>query len=228
MASHGFDTWVLEVRGAGLSKIENRSSSTQASETDNGAVHEKERSLVNDSLLSKDNTKQTDGLSETDSRVLNDIIEKSKSFIERQSRFPSSPLLDRLRNLIDYIQLSERYAEVQTRLLELLNERKNSAVAKQIIELSNRLLKLLDDGQKALTPQLSDLQDRLVNTQQITDLQDRLISTIDDFQKLMDLIVTYTWDFDDFLEVDLPAVVSPLWFPFIPKFVAITIIRYSA
>ena len=221
MASHGFDTWVLEARGAGLSKICNKLSSSQSSETDSGLI----QSLPEDSVLSTPNAEQTDGSPGTekgkslpkaeqtdgspgtDSKVLNDIIEKSKSFVDGQSQLPSSPLRNRVTNLIEYMQLSERFAKLQERLLQLLGERKDSGVAKQVIDLSNRLLKLLDDGQRALTPPLSDLQDRLINTQQITDLQDRLISTIDDFQKLLDLIVTQNWDFDDFLEEDLPAVV---------------------
>jgi hypothetical protein len=38
-------------------------------------------------------------------------------------------------------------------------------------------------------------------------LQERLSSTIEDFQKQLDLIVKYDWDFDNYLEEDVPAAV---------------------
>ncbi|MBA0601495.1 hypothetical protein Gorai_004670, partial [Gossypium raimondii] len=36
-------------------------------------------------------------------------------------------------------------------------------------------------------------------------MQERLSSTIEDFQKQLDLIVKYDWDFDHYLEEDVPA-----------------------
>lgn len=42
---------------------------------------------------------------------------------------------------------------------------------------------------------------------QFFDLQERLSTSLDDFQKQLDLIVKNDWDFDHYLEEDVPAVV---------------------
>ncbi|MCI17330.1 alpha/beta fold hydrolase, partial [Trifolium medium] len=39
------------------------------------------------------------------------------------------------------------------------------------------------------------------------DLQARFTSTLEDFQKQLDLMVKYNWDFDHYLEEDVPAAV---------------------
>lgn len=39
-------------------------------------------------------------------------------------------------------------------------------------------------------------------------LQERLTTTISDFQETLDLIAKYDWDFDSYLEEDVPAAVS--------------------
>lgn len=38
-------------------------------------------------------------------------------------------------------------------------------------------------------------------------MQDRIIATIDDFQTQVDVIAKYDWDFDHYLEEDVPAAV---------------------
>lgn len=217
MAEQGFDTWILEVRGAGLSKIEGQLPSSQITKANNGAMNDNEGSLIKESVKSESDVnemvEQTVGSPWSDSKVatslsnvFTQIIEKSKSFLDQgQSLLMSAPLLDRISDLLEDFQLSEHYDEFRERLIHILNERQNSAVTKQIVALSNRLLKLLEDGQRAVSPPLSDLQDRLISARQIADLQDRLIATIDDFQKLLDLVVTYDWDFDHYLEEDVPA-----------------------
>lgn len=43
-------------------------------------------------------------------------------------------------------------------------------------------------------------------------LQERLTTTISDFQETLDLIAKYDWDFDSYLEEDVPAAVSPCQF----------------
>lgn len=78
--------------------------------------------------------------------------------------------------------------------MSLIQSRQNSGLGNQIRELTQRLVNLLDDGQKSVSPQLIDLQERLA-------------STIEDFQKQLDLIVKYDWDFDNYLEEDVPAAV---------------------
>lgn len=42
---------------------------------------------------------------------------------------------------------------------------------------------------------------------QFFDFQDKLSSSLEDFQKHLDLIVKNDWDFDHYLEEDVPAVV---------------------
>ncbi|XP_010906984.1 uncharacterized protein [Elaeis guineensis] len=74
----------------------------------------------------------------------------------------------------------------------LLEARQNSSVAGQIRDLSQRLINIIEEGQRSVSPQLFDL-------------QERLSATIEDFQKQLDLIVTYDWDFDHYLEEDVPA-----------------------
>lgn len=221
MAEQGFDTWILEVRGAGLSKIGGQPMSSQIGKAANGALHDNERSITKERIESddSDNTEtmeQMNGSLWSDSKVASSlssvftqITEKSRIFLdEGQSLLMSAPLLDKISGLLDNFQLSDRYEEFRKRLKHFLEERQNSVVTKQIVALSNRLLQLLEDGQQAVSPQLSNLQDRLLSAAQIADLQERLMTTIDDFQKLLDLVVAYDWDFDNYLEEDVPAVMD--------------------
>jgi len=54
---------------------------------------------------------------------------------------------------------------------------------------------MLEDGQRSI-PSL------------IFYLREWLISTMDTFQKVVDLIVKYDWDFDNYLEEDIPVVME--------------------
>eukprot|EP00250_Pteridium_aquilinum_P022254 c25334_g2_i1 orf=260-2143(-) len=215
MAEQGFDTWILEVRGAGLSKIEGQPTSSQLAKAANGALRNIKGGGIMEPVESE-TVEEMDGSLWSDSKVASSlsnvfaqITAKSRSFLdEGQSLLMSAPLLDKISGLLENFQLSDRYEEFRDRLKHFLEERQSSAVTKQIVALSNRLLKLLEDGQQAVSPQLSDLQDRLLSAAQIADLQERLITTIDDFQKLLDLVVTYDWDFDHYLEEDVPAVMD--------------------
>ncbi|MCO5601365.1 hypothetical protein L7F22_055485 [Adiantum nelumboides] len=220
LAEQGFDTWILEVRGAGLSKIEGQPTSSEIGKAVNGSLSGNVKSMVNDMGKSQgsdavENAEQQASVRDdfkvatSPFTVFTQIIEKSKRFVdEGQSLLMSASLLDKISNLLDNFQLADRYEEFRERLNKFLEERQNSTVTKQFVNLSNKLLKLLEDSQQAVSPQLSDLQDRLLNASQIADLQERLISTIDDFQKLLDLVVTYDWDFDQYLEEDIPVVMD--------------------
>jgi len=42
---------------------------------------------------------------------------------------------------------------------------------------------------------------------QILELQDRFSSTLEEWQKQLQLIIKYDWDFDHYLEEDVPAAV---------------------
>lgn len=70
----------------------------------------------------------------------------------------------------------------------------NSAIASQIRVLSQGLANIIEEGQLSVPTQLLDL-------------QGRFSTTLDEFQKQLDLIVKYDWDFDSYLEEDLPAAV---------------------
>ena len=103
-------------------------------------------------------------------------------------------LFDQISKLIEDSQLSERFNEVRGNLSRLLETRQNSGITSQIRDLSQRLVNIIEEGQRSVSPQLFDL-------------QERFSSTIEDFQKQLDLIVKYDWDFDQYLEEDVPAAV---------------------
>lgn len=219
MCSQGFDTWIVEVRGAGLSIRDSGPKSQPPSKAlisefvtvidgnANGVpLLEKQSVVMTDSgseseisVVSRDSkgelafdepqlvTKLTDAflrLAETLSGYLND----------GQLMVVSSKFLDRISELLGDARLSDRFNEIKGSISGLLKTRETSAIAAQIRELSQRLVNIIDDGQRSVSPQLFDL-------------QERLSATIEDFQKQLDLIVTYNWDFDNYLEEDIPAAV---------------------
>lgn len=46
---------------------------------------------------------------------------------------------------------------------------------------------------------------------QILELPDRFTTTLEEFQKQIELIVKYDWDFDHYLEEDVPAAVRQMF-----------------
>lgn len=220
MAEQGFDTWILEVRGAGLSKIQGQATSSQIGQGINEALHNNDGGMIKNHTKSNgekaETMEQMDGsllgdlkVASSLSNALNQIAERSKSLLDGgQSLLMSAPLLDKISGLLDSFQLSDRYEEFRERLKLFLEEGQSSVVTKQLVASSERLLQLLEDGQQAVSPQLSDLQDRLLSAVQIAELQERLMTTIDDFQKMLDVVGAYDWDFDAYLEDDVPAVMN--------------------
>ncbi|CAI0451312.1 unnamed protein product [Linum tenue] len=138
MSGQGYDTWILEVRGAGLS------------------VRESDAKNIGESAY-----------------AASEHMESAAKGVTKDT------------------QLSERLNELREKLLSLLETRENSGVASQIRDLSQTLVNIVEEGQKSVSPQLFDLHDRLT-------------STVVDFQKQLDLIVKYDWDFDHYLEEDVP------------------------
>lgn len=231
MSGQGFDTWILEVRGAGLSvrgsnpkeveqcaravseQMEAVATSTNneafAKSATNGvctaerqlagvpsALSESEISPVKEEDLTAlatawDESKLVAKLTET----FMSLSERLSGFLsEGQSKIMSAKLFDQMSKLLEDSQLSERFNEVRAKLSSLMETRQNSAIASQIRDLSQRLVNIIEEGQRSVSPQLFDM-------------QERLFSTIDDFQKQLDLIVQYNWDFDHYLEEDVPAAV---------------------
>ncbi|CAA7049403.1 unnamed protein product [Microthlaspi erraticum] len=218
MSAQGFETWILEVRGAGLStrvsdlkdvqdsahklshEIEStaRAAATGASSADQeratdavGSAPASDVSVVGEAS-SWDESKLVARLTATFMR----LSERLSGFLsEGQSVFMSAKLFDKIAMLLQDSQLFERFSEIRSKLLSLIESRQNSGLGNQIRELTQRLVDLLDDGQKSVSPQLIDLQERLT-------------STIEDFQKQLDLIIQYDWDFDNYLEEDVPAAIE--------------------
>lgn len=215
MSGQGFETWILEVRGAGLStrvsdlkdvedsahELSHQIQSTakaaakeaQVTEIADTAPPASDVSVVGEasSASAWDESKIVARLTATFMR----LSERLSGFLsEGQSVFMSAKLFDKIAMLLEDSRLYERFNEIRSKLLSLIESRQNSGLGNQIRELTQRLVNLLDDGQKSVSPQLIDLQERLT-------------STIEDFQKQLDLIVKYDWDFDNYLEEDVPAAV---------------------
>ncbi|KAK7815094.1 hypothetical protein CFP56_002025 [Quercus suber] len=232
MSGQGFDTWILEVRGAGLSvqgsktkeikqSANERSGQMEAAskrvtngafpvepqstnstiafaESETFAVKEKE----SESMVVKgdttgmatvwDESRLVMKLTETFMR----LSERLSGFLsEGQSKIMSAKLFDQISRLLVDSQLSGRFNDIRDKLLGLLEARQNSSIASQIRDLSQRIVNIIDEGQISVSPPLFDLQERFV-------------STIEDFQKQLDLIVKYDWDFDHYLEEDVPAAIE--------------------
>ncbi|XP_050279551.1 uncharacterized protein LOC126720770 isoform X4 [Quercus robur] len=211
MSGQGFDTWILEVRGAGLSvqgsntkeikqSANERSRQMEAAskKSETFAVKEKE----SESMAVKgdttgmatvwDESRLVMKLTETFMR----LSERLSGFLsEGQSKIMSAKLFDQISRLLVDSQLSGRFNDIRDKLLGLLETRQNSSIASQIRDLSQRIVNIIDEGQISVSPPLFDLQERFV-------------STIEDFQKQLDLIVKYDWDFDHYLEEDVPAAIE--------------------
>lgn len=228
MSGQGFDTWILEVRGAGLSvyesntkeiehsahekseQIEAASESGLASEPNATSVLDvcgSQSSIVNGQEATEvsvpepgtkalatvwDESTLVTRLTETFMR----LSERLSGFLsEGQSKFMSAKFFDQVSKLLIDSQLSEQFNEIRDRFLGLLDTSQNSGVfTGQIKDLSEGLVNVIEEGQRSVSPPLFDLQERFA-------------STIEDFQKQLDLIVQYDWDFDHYLEEDVPCAV---------------------
>ncbi|PRQ40283.1 putative serine aminopeptidase, S33, alpha/Beta hydrolase [Rosa chinensis] len=261
MSGQGFETWVLEVRGAGLSLHEANRKQIQESAhakseqmesvskgATNGAFSAEKQSNSFSGALAKSEPMEAVSQSATDGAIstekqsnsfpgasafetpvhkINDQISAAKGDLtsiptvggesksvtsltetftqmserlsgflgEGQSSIISANLLDQISKLFADSTLSERFNDISNKLSSLLETRQNSAFASQIRDLSQRLVNIIEEGQRSVSPSLFDL-------------QERLSSTLEDFQKQLDLIVKYDWDFDHYLEEDIPAVME--------------------
>lgn len=228
MSGQGFETWILEVRGAGLSvqgldskdieqsahamsekmedMLENATNGSISSkkELDNisgdvsnsasEGVETENVAVIGD--LSRfatawDESKLVASLSETFTR----LSERVSGFLgESQAKVMSARLLDQISKLLVDSQLYEQFNEVRGKLATLLETRQTSGITSQITDLSEKIVDIIEAGQLSVSPPLFDLQARFT-------------STIEDFQKQLDLMVKYNWDFDHYLEEDVPAAV---------------------
>ncbi|XP_062110030.1 uncharacterized protein LOC133821881 [Humulus lupulus] len=225
MSGQGFDTWILEVRGAGLSL---RGSNTNIKEIEQSAQAISEQmeaaaeGVTNEALSSEQQSNNVLSALTSDNSIVRGeksdadmkgiatmwdesilvtrltdtfmrLSERLSGFLsESQSKLMSAKLLDQISKLLLDSQLSERFNEIRDSFLNLFERRQNSGVAGQIKDLSQKVVTIVEEGQRSVSPQLFDLQERFA-------------STIEDFQNQLDLMVKYDWDFDHYLEEDVPA-----------------------
>ncbi|KAG5586521.1 hypothetical protein H5410_046955 [Solanum commersonii] len=216
MCNQGFDTWILEVRGTGLSMREpdpkniEKSAHTASNEMEN----------ANDRGLSAaQQSTKVQGASEKDhaalvheeptvvstiwneSRLVTKLTETFICLSQRVSGFVSGhwskivfPKL--VRRILKRLEDSFPYKwvnRIRKKLLSLLEMKENSAVVdSQVGALSKKLVNIFEEGQRSVSSPLFDLQQRLT-------------TTVGDFQEQLDLILKYDWDFDTYLEEDVPA-----------------------
>ena len=231
MSGQGFDTWILEVRGAGLSvQASNTKEIKQSANERSGQMEAASKSVTNSTFpVEPQSTNSTIAFAESETFAVKEkesesmavkgdttgmatvwdesrlvmkltetfmlLSERLSGFLsEGQSKIMSAKLFDQISRLLVDSQLSGRFNDIRDKLLGLLETRQNSSIASQIRDLSQRIVNIIDEGQISVSPPLFDLQERFV-------------STIEDFQKQLDLIVKYDWDFDHYLEEDVPAAV---------------------
>nr|POE92054.1 hypothetical protein CFP56_27703 [Quercus suber] len=232
MSGQGFDTWILEVRGAGLSVQGSKTKEIKQSANErSGQMEAASKRVTNGAFpVEPQSTNSTIAFAESEtfavkekeseSRVVKGdttgmatvwdesrlvmkltetfmrLSERLSGFLsEGQSKIMSAKLFDQISRLLVDSQLSGRFNDIRDKLLGLLETRQNSSIASQIRDLSQRIVNIIDEGQISVSPPLFDLQERFV-------------STIEDFQKQLDLIVKYDWDFDHYLEEDVPAAIE--------------------
>lgn len=218
MCEQGFDTWILEVRGAGLSmhgshpKDIEQSAHAISNQMEAVAVSGAE-TVISASQSSSNNTKESPIPLESEipvelptvweesilvtklTETLINLSDRVSGFLsEGQSRLISAKLFDQFSKLIGDSFLAERFNEIKKNILGLLELKQTSSVASQIQDLSQKLINIIEEGQRSISPPLFDLQERLT-------------TTMEDFQKQLDMIVKYDWDFDHYLEEDVPAAV---------------------
>ncbi|KAI3763813.1 hypothetical protein L2E82_13810 [Cichorium intybus] len=213
MCEQGFDTWILEVRGAGLSihgshpKDIEQSAHTISNQMEAAAVSGAE------SVLSASQSSPSTGITPTESPIpvelptvweesvlvtkltetLITLSDRVSGFLsEGQSRLISAKLFDQFSKLVGDSFLADRFNEIKKNILGLLELKQNSTITSQIRDLSQKLINIIEEGQRSVSPPLFDLQERLT-------------TTMEDFQKQLDMIVKYDWDFDHYLEEDVPA-----------------------
>ncbi|XP_023746316.1 uncharacterized protein LOC111894474 isoform X1 [Lactuca sativa] len=216
MCEQGFDTWILEVRGAGLSmhgshpKDIEQSAHAISNQMEAVAVSGAE-TVISASQSSSNNTKESPIPLESEipvelptvweesilvtklTETLINLSDRVSGFLsEGQSRLISAKLFDQFSKLIGDSFLAERFNEIKKNILGLLELKQTSSVASQIQDLSQKLINIIEEGQRSISPPLFDLQERLT-------------TTMEDFQKQLDMIVKYDWDFDHYLEEDVPA-----------------------
>lgn len=229
MANQGFDTWIVEVRGAGLStrgeesmavedtmnsdltykmiqSVEQHGADGRSSKPSPDNIDSKLQSsdtaLVKSEELDTSMTWDESQLVLKLTDALTGLTQRLSGFLnEGQLRAMLAKFTDQIYQILEDAHLSYRFNEIREKIAGLLESGQSSAVLVQIKDLSQRIVSIVEERQKTVSPQFLSL-------------PDRLYTTIEDFQKQLDLIVKYNWDFDNYLEEDVPAAVRR-HFPFL-------------
>ncbi|XP_044976732.1 uncharacterized protein LOC123444162 isoform X5 [Hordeum vulgare subsp. vulgare] len=229
MSMQGFDTWIVELRGAGLSTrgSELAAASTKSDTSSNSGVDKILTQKVNVVPPAKDMSTNEPQSSEvpvlTDTNVVetntseepqlvtklaNALAQLSVTFSgyvkDSQLRNITDSFFDRVTELVPDASLTSSLEEVADKFLGLMELPQTSAIYDQISQLSQRLVKILGEGQQNVSPRLFGW-------------QERLSTTIEDLQKQLELIVSYDWDFDHYLEEDVPAAIDYIKQQSVPK-----------
>ncbi|XP_047181260.1 uncharacterized protein LOC124847746 [Vigna umbellata] len=244
MSGQGFETWILEVRGAGLSlqgsnskdieqsanaMSEKMEAASEIATGTNGAMaSNKELNNISCTVSEPQIPPVLNGVETENVAIKGDLTrlatvwdesklvarltetlmflsERVSGFLsESQSRVMFSKFLDQISKLLVDSPLYEQFNEVRGKLSTLFETKQNSGITSQITDLSQRLVNIIEEGQLSVSPPLYDLQARFT-------------STIEDFQKQLDLIVKYDWDFDNYLEEDVPAAIEYIVKQSMPK-----------
>ncbi|KAK8561541.1 hypothetical protein V6N13_149288 [Hibiscus sabdariffa] len=180
MSGQGFETWILEVRGAGLSV---QGSNFKEIKENADAVSEQMEAVAKSVTNGVSPMQQPNDVSGSFSDSDSEFCFLGEEPIGVTTAWDESKLVSKLTDIL--MRLSER-------LSGFLSDGQSRLISAKLFD---QISKLLEDSQ---------LSERF---EEFIDMQERLSSTIEDFQKQLDLIVKYDWDFDHYLEEDVPAAV---------------------
>ncbi|PON38936.1 alpha/beta hydrolase family protein [Parasponia andersonii] len=186
MSGHGFDTWVLEVRGAGLSTL-------------GLDLHRDNHPLINisENVTSSSVNHAQNGVSPPRQYSTANLRAFADSDISLVSRKRTHLVLYQPQFMT---KLRKAFMPLSQRLSNKLNEGvleagQNSVIASQITELNQWLVDIIKESQRLFPVQFFNL-------------RENFSTTLGDLQQQFELIFKYDWDFDNFVEEDVPAVME--------------------
>ncbi|GJM93499.1 hypothetical protein PR202_ga10061 [Eleusine coracana subsp. coracana] len=227
MSMQGFDTWIVEVRGAGLSMRGSglAAANTKSAMSPKSDLDESSPDKVNVVVQTEDMSTQpqvyevpviqdkntvVNGTSEQPqlvTKLSNALAQLSETFsgYVKDSRLKTiaDSFFDRVSELAPDASLTS-LEEISEKILGLVELPRTSVITDQISSLSQRLVRILGEGQQNVSPRLFGW-------------QERLSATIEDLQKQLELIISYDWDFEHYLEEDVPAAMDYIKKQSIPK-----------
>ncbi|WVZ69207.1 hypothetical protein U9M48_018029 [Paspalum notatum var. saurae] len=228
MSMQGFDTWIVEVRGAGLSMrgseqltaantksdITPDSNLDESSTAKAGVIPAKNLSTFQPQISEVPAIADKDMVGTSTSEEPQLVTKLSNALARLGETFSSYVKDSRLKSIADsfFNRVSElapdaslaSLEEISEKILGLLELPQTSVISDQISNLSQRLVKILGEGQQSVSPRLFGW-------------QERLSATIEDLQKQLELIISYDWDFDHYLEEDVPAAMDYIRKQNVPK-----------